>query len=200
MNYNISSKTEDKTLAMRIISTLFSLFLIFLSSHAFSSSKNKTLTGTGEISHSYGGVALASIPLESGLTDNIRVSEGSAISMGFRHWLYKRWSVKYIAGYRYKSAGSNSTDVRLTAYPLTLMPSVHWKHHSFGIGATYFFDTKLDFSDARDDVYFEDSLGITFEYRYHWLGVSYTFIDYQLPNRAETVNGNHFSIKFMEEF
>ncbi len=201
----ISLRPINKTTtSMKAILVLLNLLCTFASVTALATQSNSSFTGTGEIFHAYGGETLAKVPLENGFTDNVRISEGSGISIGIRHWLNTHWSIKYTAGYRYKSTNSQlnncATNVRLTSYPITFMPSFHWQQQSLGIGATYFIDTTLEFSGSMPEVSFDDSVGITFEYRYQWIGISYTVIDYKLPHSKDTLKGDHFSIKFMEEF
>ncbi|MDX1905754.1 MAG: hypothetical protein SF053_01880 [Bacteroidia bacterium] len=133
----------------------------------------------------YGGDEVLKVFFTNGGEQSVRAGQGASLSVGgqlrFAH--VKNLMIRAAIGVKYNTTAADDANIRLTRFPLTLMPC--WlirDDFRIGAGITTHLSPRLNGDGFFPDVSFVSSLGPRFELGYKWVGLTYTALSYQADN------------------
>ncbi|WP_269618598.1 outer membrane beta-barrel protein [Zhongshania sp. BJYM1] len=152
-----------------------------------------------------GGDTLVQVEFDDG--DREKLKAGGAFLFGFGAEFVssdKQLAVRLTANYHFDSIDAENGETSFERYPIELMFFDQGERNRFGAGFTVHLSPtaqlKVD-GQRRESINFDTALGLVFEYNYlignaMWLGVRYTFIDYETQNNINSVSvdGNHVGL------
>lgn len=185
---------------MKIFYILIPLLFFNLSVNAQEETDVKNTDWLLEVAFAYGGDDFGEIEFTDGTQQNIKSGNGGTLSAGINQRIpTTNFGVKAVLGYKYSGSMADNANVKKTVIPLDIIPYHAFNRHKVGAGISYHIKPTMDWDTLGPKYEFDNSLGYSFEYTYALDRVqfsgSYTLIDYDHENLAESIHADHFGLK-----
>jgi hypothetical protein len=137
---------------------------------------------TFEADLEYGGDDLATVNFTDGSSQHVKAGQGVTLALGghYRASEASPYSVRATVGYKFVTTAAENADIGVerTVFEVVgnhLWPSGFW----LGGGLTHHSGVRFKGDGFGPDVDFDDATGLTAEFGWKWIALSYTKIDYK---------------------
>lgn len=130
----------------------------------------------------YGGDDILTVSFTNGSSQDIKLGQGATLAVGgyFKPNASSPFSVRGTVGYKFVTTAASNADIGIDRIVYELVGNYEWPSgFRVGAGLTQHTGIKLDGDGFGPNVEFDDATGVTAEFGWKWISLSYTAIDYK---------------------
>lgn len=152
---------------------------------------------TGDLGLADGGDALVTFTYTNGSTKTLHAGESGYGDLGMTYtfaedaFAQQDWSLQTTLGYSHASVDASNASVTFSYVPLDVIALYNYGNNHFGLGATYHINPTVGGAGLPQGR-FDNALGWVLEYRYAFVGLRFTRIDYKVTGSGQNFNGDSY--------
>jgi hypothetical protein len=130
----------------------------------------------------YGGDDILTVSFTNGSDQDIKLGQGGTIALGgyFKPNAASPFSVRGTVGYKFVTTAAANADIGIDRIVYEVVGNYDWPSgFRVGAGLTQHTGIKLHGDGFGPNLKFDDATGVTAEFGWRWIGLSYTAIDYK---------------------
>jgi hypothetical protein len=130
----------------------------------------------------YGGDDIVTVDFEDGSSQDIKAGQGGTVAVGgyFKPEADSPFSVRATVGYKFVMSAAKNADIGIDRMVYEIVGDYAWPSGwRVGAGITQHTNIKFDADGFGQNVEFDDATGVTAEFGWRWITLSYTAIDYK---------------------